>query len=313
VACFGGFFVAQVSLLAAAALLARPEAQSRSDRLGRRPLQFEFALASSPSARYPPHAHPLPACRLFVAGHQTRRMLEARDAPRFCLREGETMDRSRASRCTVLRLAALLVAVATLITSSGCPALMATGIYVLQGGNLVPAECEALEGQRVVVVCRPPASHEYSYPGASRRVAQRVSELLVENVKDIDVVNPREVDNWVDESDWGDFRELAEAVNADKVVHIEFEDFRLDKGKTLYQGRADVTLTVYDMKKPNKPEWDDHIGEILYPTNSGIPAQDKPLQQFEREFVEIVAEQIAVKFYRHDPHASFAVDALANR
>jgi hypothetical protein len=37
------------------------------------------------------------------------------------------------------------------------------------------------------------------------------------------------------------------------------------------------------------------------------------VQQFEREFVEIVAERVAVNFYRHDPHEAFAMDALANR
>jgi hypothetical protein len=55
------------------------------------------------------------------------------------------------------------------------------------------------------------------------------------------------------------------------------------------------------------------MGEVLYPVNSGIPAQDKPPQQFEREFIEILADQVAVNFYRHDPHASFAMDAMANR
>jgi hypothetical protein len=140
-----------------------------------------------------------------------------------------------------------------------------------------------------------------------------VSELLVENVKDIDVVNPREVDNWVDESDWGDFRELAQAVRADMVVHVEMDDFELFKGKTLYQGRANVTVSVYDMRDRSRLVWEKQLGEILYPLNSGIPAQDKPVQQFEREFVGIVAERIAVNFYKHDPHAGFAMDALANR
>ena len=169
--------------------------------------------------------------------------------------------------------------------------LLATGIYVWDGGNLAAGRVRCLEGQRVVVVCRPPASNEFRYAGASRGVAKRVSEKLVENVKGIDVVNPREVDNWVDESDWGDFRELAKAVNADKVVYIELDDFELYKGTTLYQGNADVTVSVHDMKNHNKQEWEPHLGEILYPVNSGIPAQDKPPQQFEREFVERVAEQ----------------------
>jgi hypothetical protein len=170
-----------------------------------------------------------------------------------------------------------------------------------------------LRNERVVVMCRPPSSHEYRHAGASRSISQRVSELLVENVKGIDVVNPREVDNWVDESDWGDFRELAESVRADLVVHVELDDFELFKGKTLYQGRAHVTVSVYDMRDHSRLVWDRKLGEILYPVNSGIPAQDKPVQQFEREFVEILSQHVAKNFYKHDPHASFAMDALANR
>jgi hypothetical protein len=201
----------------------------------------------------------------------------------------------------------------TIVSATGCPSLLATGIYVWNGGNMVPAECDALREQRVVVMCKPPASQEYRNAGASRSIAQGVSERLVKNVKNIDVVNPREVDNWVDESDWGDFRELATAVHADLVVHIEMDDFDLYKGKTLYQGRADVNVTVYDMRDHSRIVWERHLGEVLYPTNSGIPAQDKPPQQFEREFVDVIADQIATNFYRHDPHDAFAIDAMANR
>jgi hypothetical protein len=223
------------------------------------------------------------------------------------------MDRSRVPFAWINQGAALLVAVACLVSAGGCPALLATGIYVWEGGNWVPAECDALRNERVVVMCRPPSSHEYRHAGASRSIAQRVSELLVQNVKGIDVVNPREVDNWVDESDWGDFRELAEAVHADLVVHVELDDFELFKGKTLYQGRSHVNVNVYDMRDHSRLVWQRQLGEILYPVNSGIPAQDKPVQQFEREFVGIVAERIATNFYKHDPHTEFAMDALANR
>jgi hypothetical protein len=126
-------------------------------------------------------------------------------------------------------------------------------------------------------------------------------------------VNPRDVDKWVDESDWGDFRELAKAVRADKVVHVKLDDFELYKGKTLYQGHALVSVSVYDMKDNSRLVWEKDLGEILYPVNSGIPAQDKPVQQFEREFVSIIAQRISENFYPHDPNASFAIDALANR
>jgi hypothetical protein len=223
------------------------------------------------------------------------------------------MDRSHARVAAASQLLTLLFAAGALISANGCAQLLATGIYVLDGGNLVPAEFEGLKGERVVVMCKPPSSHDFRHAGAARSVAAKVSQLLVKNVKDVDVVNPREVDEWVDESDWGDFRDLAKAVKADKVVEIELEDFELYKGKTLYQGRADVTVTVYDMKERGKEMWTNHIGEVLYPTNSGIPAQDKPVQQFEREFVEVVADRVATNFYRHDPHEAFALDAMANR
>jgi hypothetical protein len=223
------------------------------------------------------------------------------------------MQRTRSRGAQAERVLTATLAAALLSSASGCGPLLATGIYVWQGGNLVPAECAALENQRVVVVCRPPSSHEYRHAGASRSVALRVSELLVENVKKIDVVNPREVDAWVDESDWGDFRELAKAVNADKVVHVEFDDFELYKDRTLYQGQAIVSVSVYDMRDNNRLVWERHLGDVRFPINSPFPAQDKPVQQFEREFVAFVAERVAECFYPHDPNATFAIDALANR
>ena len=70
------------------------------------------------------------------------------------------MDRSRAPRIGVHTLVALL-AIGTLVSAGGCAQLLATGMYVWDGGNLAPAECDALEDQRVVVVCRPPASQRF--------------------------------------------------------------------------------------------------------------------------------------------------------
>ena len=118
------------------------------------------------------------------------------------------MERShgRTPTACLVCLAGFALAAASLLPAGGCAPLLATGIYLWDGGNVVPAECDALKDQRVVVVCRPPSLHEYRQAGASRNIAQRVSELLVDNLKGADVVNPREVDNWVDDNDWGDCR-----------------------------------------------------------------------------------------------------------
>lgn len=202
----------------------------------------------------------------------------------------------------------------TFLTSAGCVSgLLATGVYLWQGGNVVPAECKALEDQRVVVVCRPPSSNEYRHAGAARSIGKLVSKKLADNVKGIDVVSHSEVDNWVDEQDWDNFKELGRAVKAKRVVYIELDNFDLYKGTTLYQGDAEINVSVYDMSNPSQPVWERNIGQVLFPRNSGIPSADKPVQQFKRQFEEVVSEQIAVHFYKHNPNATFALDAVANK
>jgi hypothetical protein len=220
------------------------------------------------------------------------------------------MDRAfhRLSRWAILATAAI-----GCVASTGClHSLLATGIYMWQGGNVVPAECNALEKERVVVLCRPPASHEFRNAGAARAIGARVTAMLEKNVKGIDVGSPKEVDNWVDEQDWENFKDLGRAVKAARVVYIELDDFDLYKGPTLYQGTADVTISVYDMDDGGKLVWDRRLGQVLFPRNSGIPASDKPEQAFERQFVEIVSTQIAEHFYKHNPNAGYAIDAVAN-
>ncbi|TWT41586.1 hypothetical protein [Botrimarina hoheduenensis] len=224
------------------------------------------------------------------------------------------MTRSHSPRRHASLWFSFALAAVALVPSTGClHLLLATGIYVMQGGNLVPPECDALEEKRVVVLCRPPASHEFRQAGAARQLADRVSGLLQDNVPGIDVVSQRKVDEWIDENDPGEFEELGRAVNADLVLLIELSHFELFNGQTMYQGNTDVTLTVVDVKDKGRRVWDKPMGEVLFPIHSGIAVQDKSAQQFQRDFVAVVANEISRNFHKHDPHANFAIDALANK
>lgn len=225
------------------------------------------------------------------------------------------MDRSLPcnARCSHRWFSAALAAV-VLVSTTGClHSLLATGIYLWQGGDVIPAECKDLDGQRVVVVCRPPSSNEYRHAGAARDIGKRVSQLLKENVPKVDVVSPTEVDNWIDEQDWDNFKDLGRAVKATRIVYIELDNFDLYKGSTLYQGDAEVKITVYDTTKKDENVWERNLGQILFPRNSGIPAADKPIHVFQNQFVDVVSQQVAVHFYKHNPNAIFALDAVANR
>lgn len=221
------------------------------------------------------------------------------------------MDRAFRPLCSSFLLTCMAIGV---VASTGCiGGLLASGIYFLNGGNVVPAEYDGLENERVVVICRPPASYEYRNAGAARAIGSRVATMLEANVKKIDVVSPKEVDNWVDEQDWDNFKDLGRSVKATRIVYVELDDFDLYKGKTLLQGTADVSISVYDMDQGGKLVWERRLGQVLYPKNSGIPAADKPAPIFEREFVAMLSRQIAEHFYKHDPNAMFALDALANQ
>lgn len=216
------------------------------------------------------------------------------------------------SRSPLGRYLALLVSLALLLPSTGClHRLLATMVYVVKGTN-VDAEYDGLRGKRVVVICRPPASLEYRYAGADREIAVAVGKLLAKNVKEIDVVKSGEVESWEDEQEWDNLTEMAETLKAQMVVRIDLEDFSLLKGATLYQGKADATVKVFDMEDGGTEAWQKPLGEVLFPVNSAVPAQEKPLLQFRRQFIDMLAEQIARNFYEHDAHFDFASDGLAH-
>ncbi|MEN1678918.1 MAG: hypothetical protein AAGJ46_04955, partial [Planctomycetota bacterium] len=152
-----------------------------------------------------------------------------------------------------------------------------------------------------------------THAGPTPPLATRDTSRRGLNVVDLAGADPRAVHQWLDENDSDDYEALAEAVNADMVLRIELDSFDLYNGMTLYQGNADVTLAVYDMENGGRMLWDQPLGELRFPVHSGIPAQDKPVRQFQREFVDVLAGNIARHFYRHDPNADFAIDALANK
>ena len=217
------------------------------------------------------------------------------------------MDRSRPS----LRLAVLLFTGLLLTTATGCiQMLLFTPFYLLKGHDL-PADFKGLEGKRVVVVCRPPVSLEYRYGSVDREISKRVGRLLAMNVKKIDMVKWTDVEQWIDEQDFEEVDQLAKATKAEMVVEIDLEEFSLDKGSTLRQGKSNLSVTVYDMSQGGQEVYQKSVREILYPFNGGVPVQEKPEAEFRREFLEIVAERISRHFYPHDPHLDFASDSRA--
>jgi hypothetical protein len=193
---------------------------------------------------------------------------------------------------------------------AGCAKALATAVYVIKGTN-VPAEYDGLKGKRVAVVCRQLVSLQYRDSTVPRDLAARVGSLLAANGSKIQVIDQQEVSEWTDENAWEDFTQIGKALEADMVVAVELEDFKLHQGQTLYQGRANLQVKVYDITGGGKLVFEKAPPPSVYPPHTGIPASEKQEAQFRREYVSILAEQIACLFYEHDSRANFAIDSTA--
>ena len=224
------------------------------------------------------------------------------------------MDRNflpRVSRWTFLALGA-----AMLSTAVGCSIFTTIGWIVTDGKN-VPAEYtknDGLEGKTVAVVCREIGTSSFENAHVPANLAEAVAALLQQNVKHIKIIDPRDVANWTDNNSNRDqsYAEIGKNLDADVVVGIDLEDFRLRDGPTLYRGKAQVTLRVFDLKDPEMGEslWSKRIPQVQYPRLFPVPA-DAELAQFRREFIGELAKQIARKFYAHASSDDYAL-ARAN-
>lgn len=191
-----------------------------------------------------------------------------------------------------------------IMLTAGC-ALLPSIAYMIKPED-VPAEFDALAGQRVAVICRA-ASLNYADPTVGREVSVRVGQLLAKHCKKVQIIDERELADWVDKHDWHDFREVGKALKADMVVGIDLERCELKQGSTLLQGNADVKIAVYDIKK-NMRVWEKRPETIRFP-NMPISSSDRREDDFRRQFLSVLSERIAQHFYAHDSRVNFASDS----
>ena len=206
------------------------------------------------------------------------------------------------------RFAAGLLLLLLMAVSGGCAGLWAQ-IGYWSGGAMVPAAYPRLDNQRVAVVCVTDTS-SYASGTEPEVLARSVGTLLEENVHNIDVVRWQEVADWIDKNGWDelDYREVGKGVDADQVVAIDLEGFQLHEGSTLYRGRANVTVTVYDIANGGKEVYRNELPEITFPVNSPHPVADTSEAKFRREFLRVLSRQVAKQFYRYDIVEDYATD-----
>jgi hypothetical protein len=207
-----------------------------------------------------------------------------------------------------LRSLPLLAAVAFLAPCLGGCSTLLTVAYLVQPAD-VPAEFKGLKGKHVAVVCRPIVELEFSDAGSARELAALVDSQIKTNVRKVAVIGQQEVSRWLDENSWVDYPTLGKALDADYVVGIDLERFRLHEGSTLYRGRATATVRVFDVKT-GAVAFEKRIDDFSFPANSGIPSTDQSESQFRAMFLDMLARRVSRCFHAYESRETFAEESL---
>lgn len=190
---------------------------------------------------------------------------------------------------------------------SGCSTLL-TVAYLVQPADM-PAEFTGLKGKHVAVVCRPIVELEFSDAGSARELATLIDAQLEKNVRKINIIGQQEVARWLDEHSWVDYQTLGKSLDADYVVGIDLERFRLHEGSTLYRGRATATVRVYDVAKGDMA-FEKRLDDFAFPANSAIPATDRSETEFRAIFLQMLSQKISRLFHAYESRETFAEESL---
>ena len=196
-----------------------------------------------------------------------------------------------------------------LMIAPGCMKEMAQLFYVIKGHETPPV-FQDLKEKKVAIVCLSDVS-AYGPDTLSYTITKRVSAKLMTSKEKIDVVSPVEVEEFVDLNGWDEssVSTLGSAVNADFVLVIDISDYSIRDGQTLFKGRSDITLKVFDVNDSGRLAFQSGPNEFVFPEN-GRPVMQSSERQFEQFYLARLTDYIAKIFTTHDHMESFAANAM---
>ena len=203
-------------------------------------------------------------------------------------------------RRTLLRSLPLLGLGFTLTASGGCVNLIANVIRSVKGDKIKP-ECEVLKGKKVAIVCG--GEKGLSNDATSMLLTRYLEERLGKNVEGIKIIPQEKVDKWLNEigREEPDYEAIGKGVGADHVVAVTLANMSLKNGKTLFKGKADISVAVYDIHN-GTIAFRKSMPEFEFPKMDGPSIVDTTEAKFRVNFLTIVSEHIGVLFYPHDPN-----------
>ena len=215
-------------------------------------------------------------------------------------------------RSTVLRsLTGNCLLAFAIVSGSGCVNLASNILYAING-NKAPADYPGFKGKKVAIVCG--TEKGLSNDATATLMTRYLEASLSKNVKEVTIIRQDKVDKWLDARGWNesDYTEIGKGVGADQVLAISISNMTLRDGMTLYKGKADISVSVYDVADDGRVVYRKTFPQFEYPKMGGPTITDTTEPRFHAFFLSIVSQNIASLFYDADPNEHFANDAISN-
>src|SRR5262245_4560795 len=139
-------------------------------------------------------------------------------------------------------------------------------------------------------------------------VSQQLRDLCKYNEENVKVINPVKVEEYkAKRPDWHhqhvDLETVGKDLHADYVVYIEINSlsfYQPGTARQLYQGRANLTLSLVNIRNPDALSSGPRELPFSYPSEargSSIPVDDDtPPHVFRQKFFDYISRQLAWKF-----------------
>jgi len=216
------------------------------------------------------------------------------------------------------KLVPLLLLLVLMLT--GCQTGLFTILWVLRGDDEPPKYDILLKGEkRVAVVPRSVYSNSLELRNAPREIAQHIHSILdnpkVVKNKKLRFVEQSKVESWLDHANnnFDTFLEVGrdKSIQADVVIGFDIIEFQIRDplNASLIQGRCVVEVRAVDCAT-GKIEASETLTIVDPPS---MPLHNNPRLEpvFRTQFIGVVAEQIAMLFYPHNPNRKRRIDADA--
>ncbi|MCI0702143.1 MAG: hypothetical protein L0241_13755 [Planctomycetia bacterium] len=145
----------------------------------------------------------------------------------------------------------------------------------------------------------------------AEKLAKRLPEMAKESKKKIRVISPTQMDKFkIANPRWKELgtAEIGQKLGADFVLEVWMDKMRLyqpGSQNNIYEGRAEVTVRIYDVDGPEGGLKDRYMHPFAYPPGIVRDASVMPESQFKMYFLDNLATEICR--YHIDTKASTGI------